>query len=345
MLPPNYNLYAYGTHIRDMVRTKAYIAALKRAMFPGAVVIDIGAGTGFFSLLACQLGAGHVYAIEPNPLVELLEKQANINGYADRLTVIRKMSVDVELPELADIVIADLRGGMFPLHQSSVLSLYDVRQRLMKEDGVLIPERDLIYVAVVQNEEMYRKQVLTPWVEDNYGVDMSLSLPLALNSPIRGIPAPEKILLPGQLWAEVCYGIQKEPSVKSAVTWSVERPGTAHFIATWFEAHLLEGITYSNKPTVPPRQRPNTYGGTFFPLEAPVSLVLGDTMTVMLHASYVALSHTYNFIWEILVKGDNGDDKIRFRQSDFFNQQFNIANKIPSATPIPIKEEESSGSR
>lgn len=49
----------------------AYVAGLRQAVTPGCTVIDLGAGPGLFALLACQFGAGHVWAIEPDPSIHL----------------------------------------------------------------------------------------------------------------------------------------------------------------------------------------------------------------------------------------------------------------------------------
>ena len=60
----DHGIGGHGVMIADRVRVEAYRQALRRVVTPDSIVIDLGAGTGIFTLLACQLGARHVYAIE-----------------------------------------------------------------------------------------------------------------------------------------------------------------------------------------------------------------------------------------------------------------------------------------
>src|SRR5947207_700837 len=60
-----YSLSAYGEMIADRVRADAYAEALRKTIRKGSIVVEIGTGPGVFAVLACQLGAARVFAIEP----------------------------------------------------------------------------------------------------------------------------------------------------------------------------------------------------------------------------------------------------------------------------------------
>lgn len=65
----------------------------KRAIRPGAVVLDIGAQFGYFSLIAAtQAGQeGKIYAFEPVPAnFELLNRNIQMNGYTDIIHAAQK---------------------------------------------------------------------------------------------------------------------------------------------------------------------------------------------------------------------------------------------------------------
>ena len=46
----------HGMMIADRLRMDAYLEAIRRAVRPGSVVVDIGSGVGIFALAACRAG-------------------------------------------------------------------------------------------------------------------------------------------------------------------------------------------------------------------------------------------------------------------------------------------------
>ncbi len=109
-----YSLAAFGNMLTSQVRMDAYIEALRRTVTPTSVVIDLGSGTGIWSLLACRVGARRVYAIEASPAIQILVAAARDNGVSDRIVVLQRRSTEVSLPERADVMVSDLRGILPP---------------------------------------------------------------------------------------------------------------------------------------------------------------------------------------------------------------------------------------
>src|SRR5438876_9658674 len=105
-----YSSLNYGSMVSDSLRINAYANALRRVVTRDSVVLDIGTGPGFFAVLACQLGARRVIAIEPDSVIEIARKVAVANQYGDRIQFIRDLSFNVCLTEPADVIISDLRG-------------------------------------------------------------------------------------------------------------------------------------------------------------------------------------------------------------------------------------------
>ena len=141
--------------IADATRMGAFARALGQAIKPGAVVIDIGTGTGICALLACRHGARRVYAIEPDDAIQVAREIAAANGYADRIEFIQAISTQVTLPERADVIVSDL-GGVLPWFQRHIPSIVDARARFLAPGGVLIPQQDVGWAAVVEAHELVR---------------------------------------------------------------------------------------------------------------------------------------------------------------------------------------------
>ena len=99
-----YTVVDYGQMASEGVRLDAYARALAQVVRPGAVVLDIGAGTGIFSLLAARAGARRVHAVDVNPAIWLLRDVAAENGLSDRIQVHQRSSIGLELPEPVDVV-------------------------------------------------------------------------------------------------------------------------------------------------------------------------------------------------------------------------------------------------
>src|SRR4051812_46934152 len=99
----------FETHaglLANRARFAAFERAIASAVKPGAVVIDLAAGIGILSLLACRAGAGKVIAIESGEAGDLAKKVIAANGVADRVELIQAESWCVVPPALADVVVA-----------------------------------------------------------------------------------------------------------------------------------------------------------------------------------------------------------------------------------------------
>jgi precorrin-6B methylase 2 len=311
-----YSIADYGSMIADEVRMGAFARALRQAITPGAVVIDIGTGTGIFALLACRFGARRVYAIEPDDAIQVAREMAAANGCADRIEFIQSLSTQVTLPERADVIVADI-GGVLPWFQHHLPSMADARRRLLKPGGVLIPQRDMAWAAVVESPELYARHT-GPWRDNEFGLDMEAARRLVVNTWNKGSVTPDNLLTAVQRWATTDYRVVEDPDIRAAVTWSVTRPGIGHGFAAGFDRTLADGIYLSNAPDAPDDIRPRRiYGTIFFPWPAPVPLVAGDVVTIHLEARLVRDEYIWNWKTAVLDQVPAGASKAAFAQSTF----------------------------
>src|SRR5207247_9131381 len=118
--------------------------ALHRGISPASIVLDIVAGTGICSLLACLYGARKVYAIEPSSAIGIAEESARSNGFGDRIACIQALSTEVELPEKVNVIVSDLRG-VLQLFTQHLPSIIDARRRLLAPGGNLISNGNVMW--------------------------------------------------------------------------------------------------------------------------------------------------------------------------------------------------------
>jgi type I protein arginine methyltransferase len=310
--PTAYSVIAYGDMITNQPRMDAYARALRQAVRPGCVVLDIGAGTGIFSLLACQFGAGHVHAVEPDDAIEIARAAAVANGFADRITFHQNLSTAIALPRPADVIVSDLRS-VLPLLQHHIPAIADARRRLLASGGVLIPRRDTLWAALLEDPKLYRPHV-EPWLANAYGLDLRVGQPFVVNNWRKVNAKAQQLLVDPQRWAILDYGSIEQANAGGTLEWTVERAGTAHGLLVWFDAELAEGIGFSNAPGQPEL----IYGQAFFPFQEPLALGPGDAVRVDLRASLVDGEYVWGWSTEIRAGDDASRAKASFRQSTFY---------------------------
>lgn len=148
---PSYGFAALPVHtamLNDRDRSGAYLQAIRATVRPGDVVVEIGAGTGILSIAAAQAGAKHVYAIEATGIASVAERMIAANGATDAITLLKGWSTQIELPERADVLISEIIGdGVF--EERILEALRDARQRMLKPDARLIPERMQVFALLM----------------------------------------------------------------------------------------------------------------------------------------------------------------------------------------------------
>lgn len=306
--------------IADRPRMDAYHQALGQAIKPGSVVLDIGAGTGILSLLACRLGAERVYAIEPGDAIQVAKEIAAANNYAGRIQFIQSLSTQVTLPERADVIVSDLRG-VLPLFSNHIPSIIDARQRLLAPSGVLIPQRDTLWAAVVEAPDLYNP-LTQPWDDNVYGFDMRAARRKATNTWIKARVEPEQLLTEPQQWATLDYQTIESTHVNCEITWTLRRAGTAHGLVLWFASVLQAGVHMTCAPGGPEL----VYGNAFFPWTSPVTLEAGDSVSIGLRADLVGDEYIWSWATRALAQGQPENIKAAYKQSTFWGAPLSQAN-------------------
>src|SRR5262245_23613746 len=255
--------------IADETRTNAYARALKAVVRSDSVVVDIGAGTGILSLLACRCGARRVYAVEASDAIAVAKEIAQVNGLGDRIEFIQAMSIDVTLPEPADVIVSDLHG-VLPLFEQHLTSIIDARRRLLTPRGTLIPARECLWAAVVEAPRLYDRLV-RPWTPERTGFDMTAAQRIVTNTWEKAEVHPDQLLSEPASWATIDYSTIQSPDVSGLVTARARRDAVGHGLIVWFDAVLHDGVGFSNAPGQPTM----IYGAGFLPFSSAVDVKAG----------------------------------------------------------------------
>ncbi len=336
-----YSIADYGAMIADRVRMDAFARALRQAVKAGSVVVDIGTGTGIFALLACRLGARRVYAIEPDDAIQVAREIAAANACADRIEFIQAMSTHVSLPERADVIVSDV-GGVLPWFQHHIPSIVDARRRFLAPGGVLIPQRDTAWAAVVEAPESYEPYT-RPWNDNAFGLNMEAARRIVTNTWNKGRVKPEQLLAEPQRWATLDYTGVEDPDTSACIGWTVTRPGTGHGLVAGFDRTVSEGVGLSNAPDAPPEMMApeRIYPMAFFPWSAPVALAIADVVSVDLSARLVGGDYIWSWTTQVLDQGQAGQAKASFTQSTLFGAPLSPAQlhkRAESYVPTPNED-------
>ncbi|TXT12809.1 hypothetical protein VHUM_01210 [Vanrija humicola] len=159
--------------LKDTTRTVSYARFIlsNPKVFQGAIVLDVGAGTGILSMLAARAGAKHVYAIEASGLASKTRENIRNNGLQDVITVIQGKVEDITLPvDKVDIIVSEWMGYML-LYESMLDSVLHARDRYLAPTGLMAPSQTRLVIAAITGKRIWRERF--EFWQQVYGFDMS----------------------------------------------------------------------------------------------------------------------------------------------------------------------------
>lgn len=145
----------YFTMVQDHDRHDLYARVFRDLLPPDCTVLDIGAGTGLFAMIAARNGAARVIACERDADVARAATDiVALNGLSDRVTIVNKdalnLAVGVDLDERADVLLWDNLANNL-LGANGVQTIEDAKRRLLKPGATIIPGRAEVMVALVED--------------------------------------------------------------------------------------------------------------------------------------------------------------------------------------------------
>ncbi len=258
-------------------RLDQFAAAIAARIRPGDTVVDLGAGTGILSFLACRAGARRVYAIEGGESLEFARLLATRNGFIDRIEFINEPSTHVVLPERVNAIVGDIHDT-FGLQARGLTAVIDARDRFLASAVIVIPSSIQLMVAPVEAPEIYQKRI-DVWNTQVHGMDVSPLRTMAVNQPAPARVDRSQLLTEPTTFATLDLMHVSNPHVGGAVTCEVTRDGTMHGICGCFVTTLADGIRMGN---VPGESGTTNFAHAYFPIESPVSVRAGDRIAIRL---------------------------------------------------------------
>jgi predicted nicotinamide N-methyase len=282
-----YSLADYIWMIADGARVAAYAGALRAQVQPGMRVLDLGAGFGFFSVVAARAGASHVDAVDTNPAIHLGPKIAAANDCADHITFHHADVSLLTLDEPADLLVADLRGPT-PFGHRSLEVLMQARKRLLRAGGAIIAARDALFVAPCRAPADVRREIHA--AHGQLGMNLEPVERVMFDTPMAYSVTPEELVAPGKPWLELDYRTLDRVAFQGQTEWSCAVPTTADGLAVWFDTDLGAGYGFSTAPG----GSVVAYKQLFVPFRTPVLVGAGERLRVDLRVNQVG----DNNLWE-----------------------------------------------
>ncbi|HEU5380545.1 MAG TPA: amino acid adenylation domain-containing protein [Ktedonobacteraceae bacterium] len=266
-----YDELIYASLTGDERRNEKYKAAIAR-LVPGKTVLDIGTGQDAILAQFCaEAGARKVYAIE---ILEESYKQAvhrtRSLGLEDTITVIQGNALDVEIPEKVDVCVSELFEAIGGGEGAAVI-LNNAR-RFLKENGVMIPERSITYIAAVRLPVDLRQAPGFTKVSAHYveKIFEQVGYPFDLRLCIRDFP-PSLIVSTRAIFEELQFSGDVEPEYSREITLTIQQQTQIDGFLLWLNLQTVgdEGINIMEEAY--------SWSPVYFPVfSPPINVEKGD---------------------------------------------------------------------
>lgn len=238
--------------LNDTRRNEAFEKAIVQAVGAvgsGALVLDIGAGSGLLSMMAVRAGADNAVCCESVAVVaDAAKKIVALNGYDDRISVVAKNSKDLTVGEdinrRADILISEILSS--DLLAEGVLSTFeDAIERLVHQDATIIPRAIAARGCLIESDVLAK----SAFVGHVSGFDVSPFAGFAsLRLPVHGTETPWRRLSDDHDLIQIDLTAQRNEGRHDVLTIPVTADGIAVGVMQWIHVDVADGITFANPP-------------------------------------------------------------------------------------------------
>lgn len=290
-----------GVHDRmlaDSVRVDTYAAGLAKHVREGDVVVDLGTGTGILSFLALKAKPKVVHALDHSDIIEGARTVARANGITG-VEFHRVNSRRFELPGKADVVIHEQIGD-YLFDEAMVVNLLDLRDRVLREGGRIVPaEFDLNIDPVQLTDE---GPIPLAWQQTLHGIDFgalrdrySDHAP-KLRRDLRGRRRFDRLLAAPEPVFSIDLNACEGPDLPRSLSYRrpIASDGRLDGFCVSFVARFDDDIYLNSSPFAPAERRPSSWKIPVLRVE-PETVSAGDEISFTLEAEDLAEPRTWRW--------------------------------------------------
>jgi type I protein arginine methyltransferase len=286
--------------LADQHRLDVYWEAIGRHVHTDDLVLDLGAGSGVLSFFAAENGAS-VHALEHGPIIEAAKAVGRANN-VQNVTFHREHSRRFRSSEKFDVLLHEQIGNAV-LDEMMVENISDIRQRLLKPGGKILPNRVDMFIEPVE----VRADMRTPfaWQQRIRGIDFGAMLPTARLSSSYVYkeyrPFPFGRFLTDQdplLTIDLNSVTPKDLPNYLAYERPVNAEGIMDGFCVYFRASFDDDLSFTSSPALPV-----TNWAVPLLRVAPRTVQPGELIRLDLEAENLSLPKTWR--WNLQVAGGN----------------------------------------
>eukprot|EP01089_Gocevia_fonbrunei_P011045 TRINITY_DN2410_c0_g1_i1.p1 TRINITY_DN2410_c0_g1~~TRINITY_DN2410_c0_g1_i1.p1 ORF type:complete len:344 (-),score=82.29 TRINITY_DN2410_c0_g1_i1:95-1126(-) len=265
--------------LKDEVRTGTYRRAIVEngEYFKDKVVLDVGCGTGILSMFAAQAGAKMVIGIDCSEIVTQAREIIRVNGFADKITLIKGKVEEVELPvDKVDIIVSEWMG-YFLVYENMLETVLYARDKWLKPDGHILPDKARLFFCAIEDADY--KQEKIGWWSDVYGFNMSCITEVAMQEPLIDVVESHAVVSTSSKVVEIDIKTigKDELTFASPFHLTFQRNDLVHAFVAYFDVQF-------NMPrgclgfSTGPKDRYTHWKQTVFYLEDTLSVYKGEEL-------------------------------------------------------------------
>ncbi|WP_299818450.1 non-ribosomal peptide synthetase [uncultured Roseibium sp.] len=333
-----YDTLAYGAMAGDTRRNLSYRAAMARQV-AGKVVLEIGPGAeAVLTRMCVEAGARKVYSVEIDPVTaDKARARIQAAGMQDRVEIITGDIMSVALPELADILVAEIVGSIGGSEAAAYLVNH--AHGLMRTPQCQIPSRSVTRLAGVDLSGLIEGPGFAPaaaaYVERIFE---QVGRPFDLRLCLKNLPH-DRLLTSHDVLEDLNFRRPMDLENEHRIRLEVNAPGRIDGLLAWL--HLIVDADHPDE-AVDILENPSSWLPVILPLDTPLEdLKAGEVLEGTVTRTVSANGRNPDFVIEGICRRIDGTSEHfscaaphaadGFRQTPLHRKVFGSGSAVPTA--------------